>query len=474
MAACNQTILIVDDEEPIRESLSRLLKMNNFDVMTADSGQQALDILLKIPVDLVISDHRMPEMSGLELMMKIREAYPDIVLIMLTAFSEKTVMQKAINQGEIFRFFFKPWDDNELLTAVKQSLERKAYILEERKRIVSELQRSNIETVMALAEAIELKDSYTKGHCSRVRDFSLQMARAVGLPNELLIHLVYGALLHDCGKIGITENVLLKPGKLSDIQRKIIENHSVLGFELTNPVSHLKTASLFIRQHHERWDGKGYPDGLEKGQIHICSRIISIADTFDAMTSDRPYRKGMDIQKARQILLESRGSQFDPELVDAFVAILDDKGIEGMLNHAGINGNNNVPAILFVDDEAHILTTMNRLFMTEDYHIMTAGGADQALDILSNTCVDIVVSDQKMPGMTGVEFLTIIKSKCPGTVRIMLSGYADLNEAMAAINDAGIYKFIMKPWKDDELRTTIRNALEWKQMSQNVYDLVIQ
>lgn len=180
-------ILVVDDEEPIRKSLSRLFKINGLSVVTADSAVKALDILLKEPVDLVISDHKMLKMSGLELMMKIRDTHPDVVRIMLTAFSEKSVMQRAINQGEIFRFFFKPWDDEELVAAVEKSLERKACILEERKRIVSELQRSNIETVMALAEAIELKDSHTKGHCSRVRDYSLQMARAVNLPNELLI-----------------------------------------------------------------------------------------------------------------------------------------------------------------------------------------------------------------------------------------------------------------------------------------------
>lgn len=465
-------ILVVDDEEPIRKSLSRLFKINGLSVVTADSAVKALDILLKEPVDLVISDHKMLKMSGLELMMKIRDTHPDVVRIMLTAFSEKSVMQRAINQGEIFRFFFKPWDDEELVAAVEKSLERKACILEERKRIVSELQRSNIETVMALAEAIELKDSHTKGHCSRVRDYSLQMARAVNLPNELLIHLVYGALLHDCGKIGITENVLLKPEKLSDIQREIIEHHSILGFELTNPVSHLKTASIFIRQHHERWDGKGYPDGLAKDQIHVCSRIISIADTFDAMTSDRPYRKGMEIEEARGILLENKGSQFDPELLKTFIAILDKKGVDGMLNHGAVNPNHQAPTILFVDDENHILKSMKRLFLIDGFSIMTAQGAEQALEMLGHTCVDIVVSDQKMPGMTGVELLTVIKAKYPGTVRIMLSGFADLNEAMAAINEAGIYKFIMKPWKDEELRATITNALEWKQMSQNIYDLV--
>lgn len=465
-------ILIVDDEEQILSSLSRLFKIHKMDVMTAGSAGKALEILRNEPVDLIISDYRMPEISGLDLMVRVKDTHPDVIRIMLTAFSEQTVMQKAINQGEVSRFFIKPWNEEELLNDVRTAIVRRSDILKERSRIVSELRRSNIETVMALAEAIELKDTYTKGHCSRVRDLSMQMARAVDLPSELLIHLIYGALLHDCGKIGITESVLLKPGKLSDFQRKIIEHHSLLGFELTNTVSHLKTASIFIRQHHERWDGKGYPDKLSKDQIHICSRIISIADTFDAMTSDRPYRKGLKPERAIELLIKNKGSQFDPDLVDVFISILEEKGVSSMLDHSGINGKRCNPVILFVDDERHILKSMNRLFMDDKFSVMTARGADQALYILGSTHVDIVISDQKMPGLTGVELLTIMKSKYPGAVRIMLSGYANLNEAMAAINEAGIYKFIMKPWKDEELKATIKNALEWKHMSQSVYDLV--
>ena len=466
----NQKVLIVDDEQSILTSLSRLFEMNDIHVITADSGARALDIIEKTPVDLVISDYKMPRMTGLDLMVQIRNTHPDIIRIMLTAFSEQKIMQTAINQGEIYRFFVKPWDENELLAAVNTGLKQKSAILEERKRIISELNRSNIETVMALAEAIELKDSYTKGHCSRVRDFSLQMARVIGLSPELLIHLVYGSLLHDCGKIGVAENILLNPGKLSDEQRKIIEHHSILGFELTNSVSHLKTASIFIRHHHERWDGSGYPDGLFQDEAHICSRIISIADTFDAMTSDRPYRKGMDIDKAKTILLENKGAQFDPDLVDTFISILDKKGIAGMSEE--LNQPKTRPTLLFVDDEHHILKSMKRMFMDEKYTVMTASTAEQAFEMLEHIKVDMVISDQKMPGIKGVQLLKTIRLKYPDVVRIMLSGYADLNEAMAAINEASIYKFIMKPWKDDELKATIKNALEWKQMSQSVYDIV--
>ncbi|MCP4117056.1 MAG: response regulator [Desulfobacteraceae bacterium] len=465
MVTLGPKVLLVDDEQSILRSLSRMFRMNGIDVATADSGTMAMDIIRKEPIDLVISDHMMPEMSGLDLMVQIRDTYPEIIRIMLTASFERQVMQKAINQGEIYRFFVKPWNEDELLDAVRSGIKHKSDTVGEKNRIVDELTRSNIETVMALAEAIELKDTYTKGHCSRVRDYSVRMARAVGLPSGLLIHLVYGALLHDCGKIGVAESILLKSGKLDESERKAIEYHSILGFELTNSVSHLKTASLFIRQHHERWDGTGYPDGLCQDEAHICSRIISIADTFDAMTSDRPYRKGMAIDKARQILIENKGAQFDPELVDLFVSILDKKGVAGMLENSYADDAPTMPVILFVDDELPVLKSMYRIMTAENYTVKTASSADEALEILDRQNVDLVVSDQRMPGGTGVQLLRTVKLKYPGTVRIMRFGYADLNETMAAINEAGVYKVLMKPWNDGELKVTIKNALEWQHMS---------
>lgn len=359
------TVLVVDDEKMIIKSLSRLLKMKGLDVVTAASAKGALALMEKREIALVLSDYNMPDMNGLDLMIEIRMKYPDTVRIMLTAFSEQHLMQTAINRGEIYRFFTKPWDEKELMSAVTSGLVRHQHVRDEKKHLVEQrealvfareqllqekermlldqerfmrerekillaLERSNIETVTAIAEAIELKDIYTRGHCTRVRNYALRLAREIDLPSELLMDLSYGALLHDCGKIGISEEILLKPGKLDRQQRQRIEEHPVKGYHLTCSVHHLKTASIFIRQHHERWDGEGYPDGLKGDEIHVCSRIVAIADTFDAMTSDRSYRKGMTTTKARDILLACKGTQFDPMLVDRFVSLLDCIGIEKM------------------------------------------------------------------------------------------------------------------------------------------------
>ena len=359
------TVLVVDDEKMIVKSLSRFLRMNELDVVTATSAKEALAIIEKQEIALVLSDYNMPDMNGLDLMIEIRMKYPDTVRIMLTAFSEQRLMQTAINRGEIYRFFTKPWHEDELMSAVTSGLVRyqhirgeKKYLLEqreaiviareklvqekermlmdherfmrEREQILSALKRSNMETITAIAEAIELKDIYTRGHCTRVRNYALRLAREIDLSSDMLMDLSYGALLHDCGKIGISEEILLKPGMLDQQQRQRIEEHPVKGYHLTCSIHHLKTASIFIRQHHEQWNGNGYPDGLKRDEIHVCSRIIAIADAFDAMTSDRSYRKGMSTTKARTILFECKGTQFDPMLVDRFVSLLDCIGIEKM------------------------------------------------------------------------------------------------------------------------------------------------
>jgi len=342
-------------------------------------------------------------------------------------------------------------------------LQRRRTILQEQFQIQRQLNRVNLETVMALAEAIEMKDPYTKGHCSRVRDYSILMAREYGLSRDTLYHLTYGSLLHDCGKIGISENILLLAGSLDQKERKLIERHAVLGFEITNRIDSLKSASLFIRQHHERWDGKGYPDHLREDEIHICSRMIAVADAFDAMTSDRPYRAGMKGEKALKILEANSGTQFDPQLVTMFRNLMQDrKPGDVFFTDGSFSGSPS--RILLVDDERNVINAIARVLLDEPYEILTAESGAAALDLMNRREVDLIISDHRMPGMTGVEFLKKARSRQPSAVRIMLSGYADTNAALEAINEAGIYQFLVKPWDDKELIHSIVKALEWRQM----------
>ncbi len=317
-----RSILVVDDEDNVRKSLYRALLSDEYEVFEAGGVTEAQDIMMNRPIDLIISDFRMPGKDGLELIEWVKNEQPEVVRIMLSAYADRDIILDSVNRGEVFRFLTKPWDDRQLQSAVSEGLARKHVGLDHT-TIRNRLKNSTAQTVLALAEAIELKDPYTKGHCARVRDFSLMIGRRIGLNREMMSHLTYAGILHDCGKIGIKEDILLARGPLDPDQRKIIERHSVLGAELAGKVDHLKTAGLFIRQHHERWDGKGYPDGLAGESIHLCARIISIADAYDAMTSDRPYRKGMPLKTVERILVENKGSQFDPGLVDVFLDVLE-------------------------------------------------------------------------------------------------------------------------------------------------------
>jgi len=415
-------ILVVDDDPHIRNSLFRLFKLKGFSVVLAKTGKEAIDLFETRRIGLVISDQRMPGMTGIDLMSNMKLKHPNIVRILLTAFSEETILKAAINEGEVFRFFTKPWDENVLINCVSNGLDRHTQLIQREKQATGDQHWYNIETVMALAEAIELKDHYTKGHCSRVTYYALQIALAVGLAVEDLPNLIYGALLHDCGKIGVSENILLSPGKLSVAEQKIMKCHSAKGYELTNTVSHLRPASLFIRQHHERWDGTGYPDGLSEKQTHICSRMITIADAFDAMTSNRPYQRGMSFGRAKKILTRNKGRQFDPDLVDVFIGLLNQKGAAGMLSPFSTK-NNLRRTIVFLNDEPNTLRMLEQEFIDEPYRLMTASSIEDALALLTDNSVDIIVCAQATPMiMTDVEFFKIIKQKHPETLRIMLSG----------------------------------------------------
>ncbi len=456
----SRKILLVDDEEIVRTAISQTLMMaDDWEILTARDGGAALELLNQHHVDLIISDHAMPEMTGLELLQEVKKTYPDTVRILLTARSNKETILHAINQSEVYRFLTKPLSKDDLVEAVREGLQAKDDHFRKLKNVKYQLHKANFETAMALAEAIELKDPYTKGHCSRVRDYSLQIAKHLNLSTPDIYHLTYGSLLHDCGKIGVKEHILLFDGPLREEDRIIMQRHSIMGFEITNRIEHLKTASFFIRQHHERWDGKGYPDGLAAEAIHVCARIIAIADAFDAMTSDRPYRRGMDTAKARQILIDNKGVQFDPDIVDVFVRIVDENPSLDMVRES----QSSCPTILLVDDEQHVSKAISRMLFDENYQIITAVNGVEALEALKHNEVDLIISDQRMPEMTGVEFLKKARILRPAVIRVMLTGYSDFTDLMEAINEAGIYKFILKPWDEIELKTTIKHALEWRQ-----------
>lgn len=336
-------VLIIDDEKRVRRILELQLKSEGFELIQCDDSREAIAIIEDENIDLVISDIRMPVITGEEILSFIVKKKPDIPVIMLTGVVDVEMAVKVMKAGA-FDYLIKPVKRNELLITVRKAMDYR-YLLKDKERLEKEnieyqhkleamvqertralrqalenLERIHIDTVKILASAIEEKDPYIRGHSNRVRIMSRALAKQIGFREEQLKRLEFGALLHDIGKIAVTLNILNKPGPLSKEEMQIIQKHPIIGERIVRQVDYFQDIAPIIRWHHERYDGKGYPDGIAGEEIPIQSRLISIVDAYDAMTSDRAYRKALPIKKALDILEEEKGGQFDPELVHIFIS----------------------------------------------------------------------------------------------------------------------------------------------------------
>lgn len=306
-------VLFVDDEPSILRSVERTFQDTDLRILTADSAEQALEILLQEKIAVVVSDNRMPGMSGIDLLTRVRTLSPDTVRIMMTAFADLPTAIAAINNSEVFRFITKPWANDDLITVVREGVARY--------RIVSELQDGDESRYLPIAQAIELKDPYTRGHCDRVASYAVSLSEALGLSETLTREIRFGSWLHDCGKIGVPEAILNYEGGLPVDQFEVIKQHPLWGSEVARQARMSLTIVNIILHHHERYDGSGYPSGLRGDQIPIEARIVTIADVFDALNTDRPYRKAYEGAHVLRIMQEFTGSFFDPRLMELFMPI---------------------------------------------------------------------------------------------------------------------------------------------------------
>lgn len=330
-----ERILIVDDEEMICDMLSRRLIQEGYLCRTAHNGKEALNQFYKDTYSLIISDIKMPEMNGLELLKRVKSMNPKMTFIIVTAYPDIDMAVEAMRLGA-YDFIIKPADMDLVLLSVKRALEKKR--LEEEleiyhknlERLVEErtlklqqayrtLKKAHLDSVKVLVEAIDAKDPYTRGHSDRVRRMSLQIAVALGFNEERVEALEYGALLHDIGKIGIKDEILQKPGRLSPEEYQTIQEHPLIGVKIVEGIDFFKDKIPMIRNHHEHFDGKGYPDGLAGEAIPLEARIISIPDAFDAMASLRPHRGIMALKEILSEMEKHKGKQFDPNILEIFL-----------------------------------------------------------------------------------------------------------------------------------------------------------
>ena len=327
IGSCSQArVLFVDDEPLVLEGLRRTV-YTEFLADLAGGPEEGLAKVKKHgPYPVVVSDMRMPGMDGAKFLAIVRTISPDSIRVMLTGYNDIEAAVRAVNEGQIFRFLTKPVNPETLLDTLRACVVQyhSACVEKEQLKITLEaLEQLDLGTLTALARAIDAKSAWTAGHSERVTNLALKLGRAMGLPAESLELIHRGGLLHDIGKIGTPLTVLDKPGKLEPEEMQIMRDHVNIGVRILEPIPCLREALPIVAQHHEWLDGSGYPAGLAGENICLLARVLAVADCYDAMVSDRPYRKGLPQQQALEILRQRSGTQFDPAVIEVFMRLTD-------------------------------------------------------------------------------------------------------------------------------------------------------
>ncbi len=334
----NERILVVDDEESIRDVIVSALKQAGFVCHSVSSGADALSALRSdASYALLLSDLIMEGIDGLSLLRRVKLDYPHINVVMVTGVHDISVALTAIRHGA-YDYLLKPFEREQLLAIVTRAAENyrlkaenKAYqdklealVTEQTQKLrdaYAELESSYDITLEALGNALDLKDAETEGHSKRVTAFTMVIARKMGLSRDRIRVIARGAFLHDIGKMAIPDAILRKPGRLTPEEQALMREHARLGYQMLRRIPFLQEAANIVYSHQERYDGSGYPRGLKADQIPLGARMFALADTFDAITSDRPYRAAQSIAAARREIQRYSGTQFDPQIVDVFISV---------------------------------------------------------------------------------------------------------------------------------------------------------
>ena len=337
-------MLVVDDDPPVLAVVTELLREEGYVVDSATGASDALTRVASEEPALVLTDMKMPGRDGLWLLDSLRQSHPDIEVVMMTGYGQVDTAVHALRCGAA-DYLTKPIRGAQLYASVERALERRRLLLENRayqrdlERLVadkthalseanSKIQRTYDMTLEALVTALDAREAETSHHSQRVVRTTLAIAAEMGIDEDAQWHIARGALLHDIGKIGVPDQVLLKPGKLTHDEWEEMRRHPEIGARILSGIPFLEPAMEIVLAHQERWDGTGYPRGLQGEDIPLGARIFAVSDAVDAILSDRPYRRGRSIQVARAEIAQHSGTQFDPAVVEAFLRISDERWLQ--------------------------------------------------------------------------------------------------------------------------------------------------
>jgi response regulator RpfG family c-di-GMP phosphodiesterase len=364
------------------------------------------------------------------------------------------LLVKGQVEGVLEIFHRTPLDPDQEWQDFLQSLAGQAATAIDHAMLFDSMQRAHTELSLAYdttlegwARALELRDKETEGHAQRVTEMTVALARMLGLSEAELVHIRRGALLHDIGKMGIPDSILLKPGPLTDDEWQVMRQHPRYAYDMLAPIAYLRPALDIPYCHHERWDGSGYPRGMKGEQIPLAARIFTVVDVWDALRFDRPYSKAWPEDKALAHIRAGAGTHFDPQMVAAFERLQLAEARPVRL------------AVLVVDDEAPIVEMLRRA-LGDLYTVCVADSGEQALELLEREEIAVIVTDQRMPGLTGVQLLERAKHVSPATLGILSSGHFDSVVLSDALNLGSVRGFIPKPCNIAELRWRVNEVTQ--------------
>ena len=477
-------ILIVDDEDVFRAGLVKILSGDGHDCVEASNASEARERLrTEAGIVAVLCDIQMPGESGIELLKGIASDFPDLAVVMVTAVDDPATAEVAIEIGA-YGYVVKPFDRNEirinLLSALKRrevEARRKEYIrsLEEKvmrmKAVIDVRERFETseaqtwirpeETIDRLSRAVSLRDEETGSHIERMSRYSAMLAQKVSFAGASTEDVRLASALHDVGKIGVPDSILLKPGALDPDEYALMQRHAQLGYRLLNGSASdlLKLGGLVALSHHEWWDGSGYPQGLHGDEIPELARIAAVSDVFDALTSDRVYRPAMAFEDAIDIIIDLRGRQFEPRLSDAFLSSIDEvRAIRDANPDVEAHGVSPI-RVLVVDDNTMVAESLVRLLGDkEGVEVLgRAASLAEARALAAAHEPDVILMDFELPDGDGAAATREIKMVTPSAKVVMLTARTDEDDLVRAIA-AGCSGFVAKHHGAETLVRAIRSA----------------